>query len=54
MGDRGGWGPGAPPGGWGGPPRTQVQQVPLKSHLFRDFFFAVDAKGPGQGLGLWT
>ena len=27
MGDRGGWGPGAPPGGWGGPPRTQAQQV---------------------------
>ena len=34
MGDRGGWGPGAPPGGWGGPPRTQVQQVPHKSYLF--------------------
>ena len=27
MGDRGGWGPGAPPGGWGGPPRTQGPQV---------------------------
>lgn len=29
MGDRGAWGPGAPPGGWGGPPRSQVQQVSL-------------------------
>ena len=29
MGDRGAWGPGAPPGGWGGPPRSQVQQVNL-------------------------
>ena len=36
MGDRGGWGPGAPPGGWGGPPRTQVQQVPHKSHLSKN------------------
>ena len=43
MGDRGGWGPGAPPGGWGGPPRTQVQQVPNGPHLLKDLFGKGDA-----------
>ena len=45
MGDRGAWGPGAPPGGWGGPPRSQVQQVKFVLNLKGVFF-----TGPPQKL----
>lgn len=47
MGDRGGWGPGAPPGGWGGPPRTQGQQVRFADQEQEG---GASHGGPGGGL----